>query len=168
MDPRASAAKFYDLDPGPMDLPFYLRRLPSPTAQVLELGCGTGRVTVPLAQHCSSIMGIDHSEAMLTICRKKITAAGIRNAEVQLGDISNFRLDSAFDLVIAPYRVLQNLEFDAQVDGLFTGIRRHLRPGGRCILNVFQPRGNPEALIARWSQPEESVDWEITQTNFSR
>src|SRR5215510_534324 len=111
MDPRADPARFYDLAPDmPNDVPFYVTRLPSPGAHVLELGCGTGRVTVPLAQHCASLYGVDHSEAMLRICRAKLESAGSSNAEVQLGDIADLHLDRTFDFIIAPYRVLQNLE----------------------------------------------------------
>jgi SAM-dependent methyltransferase len=165
-DPRALAAKFYDLAPGmPADLPFYLRRLPSSASRVLELGCGTGRVSVPLARHCTHLHGIDHSQAMLEICRAKLRAAGIRNAEATLGDIADFHLGSTFDFVIAPYRVLQNLESDSQVSGLFAGIREHLRPGGRCILNTFRIGRSLEDLIARWSSKQEEIDWEVARGN---
>lgn len=160
-DPRALAAKFYDLDPDmPNDIPFYLSRLPVTNGQVLELGCGTGRVTIELAQHCAFIIGIDRSAAMLSICRDKLSAAGISNAELLQGDISNFCLERTFDFIVAPYRVLQNLETDTQLHGLFSNIRRHLRPGGRCILNTFDPR-SPEELHSRWSAQQESLDWDV-------
>ena len=145
----------------PNDVPFYLARLPSSSSRVLELGYGTGRVTVPLAQRCAFLHGIDHSEAMLRLCRRKLEAAGVNNAEVLVGDISDFRLEHTFDFIIAPYRVLQNLETDSQVQGLFSGIRRHLRPGGRCILNTFGLQLSRAELSARWSTPEESLDWEV-------
>jgi SAM-dependent methyltransferase len=165
-DPRALAAKFYDLAPGmPNDLPFYLRRLPSSASRVLELGCGTGRVSIPLAHQCAHLHGVDHSAAMLEICRAKLNAAGIQNATVTLGDISDFHLGSTFDFIIAPYRVLQNLEPDSQVRGLFAGIRQHLRPGGRCILNTFRIRHSLEDLIARWSSGQEEIDWEVSDGN---
>jgi SAM-dependent methyltransferase len=161
-DPRALTAKFYDLDPVmPNDVPFYLSRLPVTNAQVLELGCGTGRVTVELAQHCAFIIGIDHSAVMLSICRDKLSAAGISNAEIQQGDISDFCLERTFDFIVAPYRVIQNLETDTQLHGLFSNIRRHLRPGGRCILNTFNPQRSPEELLSRWSIPQEELDWEV-------
>ena len=161
-DPRAHPAKFYDLAPGmPNDVPFYLARLPSSAAHVLELGCGTGRVAVPLARHCGLLHGIDHSETMLRICRGKLEAAGVTNAKVTVGDISDFRLEQTFDFIIAPYRVMQNLETDDQVHGLFAGIRRHLRPEGRSILNTFGLQMSPEALLERWSSSEETLDWEV-------
>jgi ubiquinone/menaquinone biosynthesis C-methylase UbiE len=161
-DPRALPARFYDLAPGmPNDVPFYLARLPSANAHVLELGCGTGRVTEPLAHHCGFICGVDHSDAMLRICRAKLAAAGSTNATTVLGDITDIRLDRTFDLIIAPYRVLQNLETDTQVDGLFSVIRRHLRPRGRCILNTFNVVRSREELVTRWSTPAEDLDWEV-------
>jgi len=160
-DPRALTAKFYDLDPDmPNDVPFYLSRLPAPHVQVLELGCGTGRATTELAQHCVFISGIDHSEAMLSICRDRLSAAGISNTEILQGDISDFCLERTFDFIVAPYRVLQNLETDTQLHGLFSNIRRHLRPNGRCILNTFNLKQSPEELLSRWSTPQESLDWE--------
>ena len=51
LDIRAEAAKYYDLRPSPFegrDIPFYIGLRPGPDAQVLELGCGTGRVLVPI------------------------------------------------------------------------------------------------------------------------
>ena len=59
-DTRAEAAKYYDLSPNtPADVPFYQGRIPSPEACVLELGCGTGRVLVPLTPRCGHIHGLD-------------------------------------------------------------------------------------------------------------
>jgi hypothetical protein len=52
-DSRAAVARFYDLaPPPPVDLPFYVSHIPGSNARVLELGCGTGRTTLPLAEHC--------------------------------------------------------------------------------------------------------------------
>jgi SAM-dependent methyltransferase len=163
MDSRAAAAKYYDLSPEfPPDVPFYLDRLPGSNASVLELGCGTGRVTLPLAQR-AVVHGVDHSEAMIEICRNKLRAGGITSgrAAVSVADITDLHLDRRFDLIIAPFRVMQNLATDAQVDGLFAGIRRHLAPGGRCILNVFRPYADAETLVRTWRSDEETVEWEV-------
>ncbi len=65
-------------------------------------------------------------------------------------------------MVIAPYRVLQNLETDRQLDGLFAGIRRHLSPDGKCILNVFNPNRSRDALKVEWCTTEETLDWEVS------
>ncbi|MBZ5551739.1 MAG: class I SAM-dependent methyltransferase [Acidobacteriia bacterium] len=164
-DPRAEVARFYDLDREPLnDVPFYVSRLSHENASVLDLGCGTGRVTLPLSRFCRFIHGIELSEAMLSICRAKLSEAAIppHRAVVELGDITQLDLGRTFDLIIAPYRVLQNLVTDEDVAGLFHGIGTHLSAGATCILNVFNPRyPNREALVRAWSDPVEVLDWEV-------
>jgi SAM-dependent methyltransferase len=162
-DARAKAAKYYDLNPQmPDDIAFYKARVPSPYATVLELGCGTGRILMPLATVCALIYGIDFSEAMVAICKEKLAKNGIQssNALVKVGDITNLDLNRKFDLIIAPFRVFQNLETDTEVDGLFKSIRRLLSFEGTCILNVFKPNFEPEVLRRKWSDKSEYFCWE--------
>jgi len=164
LDLRAEAARYYDLHPTVFDdISFYVDRLPRPDARVLELGCGTGRVSIPLARPCSFLHGLDLSEAMLDLCRKKIAESGIDRERivVQLADITDYDLGERFDLIIAPYRVIQNLETDLQLDGLFRCIRAHLAPEGRCILNVFHPNRPRDELLRSWTTDEENLAWEI-------
>ena len=153
-DSRSTAAKYYDLQKMPFDdIPFYIERLSSDEAMVLELGCGTGRVLLALAEHCGYIHGLDSSKAMLDICEEKLQTENVHggNACIELADITGFDLDRKFDLIVAPYRVFQNLETDNQIDGFFNCVRKHLAPGGSCILNVFKPLSSREALIKEWT-----------------
>ncbi|MEM7625690.1 MAG: class I SAM-dependent methyltransferase [Planctomycetota bacterium] len=153
-DYREDAARFYDLWADPFDdASFYRQQLPSPDADVLELGCGTGRVLLPMAESCRFIHGVDHSPGMLAICRRKLDEAAISpdRARVEQGDITALDLGRTFDLITAPFRVMQNLETDAQIAGLLDTVRRHLAPGGTAFLNTFCPRGDRESLYAYWS-----------------
>ncbi|MFN8385893.1 MAG: class I SAM-dependent methyltransferase, partial [Anaerolineales bacterium] len=69
IDIRTEAAKYYDSNPDFLnDTPFYQKLIPSPNSSVLELGCGTGRVTLALVTYCQYIQGIDISPAMISIC----------------------------------------------------------------------------------------------------
>lgn len=168
MDPREHSAEYYDLNPEvPNDIPFYVARIGSSKPRVLELGCGTGRVLLPLTKHCEYIHGIDQSEAMLRICRDKLAARKVSSdrAYVQLDDITNFDLGRKFELVIAPFRVLQNLESDHQLEGLFSCIRRHLLPEGKCILNVFNPNRSREGMKLDWRRDEESFQWQVIRND---
>ncbi len=170
LDIRTEVARYYDACPDtPADVPFYRNLILSPTATVLELGCGTGRVLVPLSEACGFIAGIDSSEAMLSVCREKLTRAGIgpERAAVRPGDISSFSLKRDFDLIIAPYRVLQNLEADEQIEGVFRCVRSHLASSGTCILNVFQPMYDREKLRRDWCRDEETFCWQ-TETEQGR
>jgi len=162
-DLRADPAKFYDLIPTtPDDIPFYVDRLPSVESRVLELGCGTGRVAIPLAAHCRSVHGLDLSEAMIRIGLSKVSAAGLANrVRLEVGDISSFALPQRFNFIIAPFRVFQNLESDAEVEGLLRCIKAHLEPRGRCILNTFRPKRDAEAMRTDWVSDQENLAWEI-------
>jgi len=166
LDLRAEAARYYDLNPNPpVDVPFYLDRLPGQTARVLELGCGTGRVSIPLARACRFLHGLDRSDAMLALCREKIARSefGPDRIVVEHGDITDFDLGSAFDLIIAPFRVIQNLETDTQLDGLFRCIHKHTAPNGRCILNVFHPNRPSDELLRTWVNEEERLAWQVSR-----
>jgi len=165
IDIRAGAARFYDATHAsyPNDIEFYRNLIPSRRASVLELGCGTGRVLVPLVRSCQFILGIDHSEAMLKICREKLSAAAIGpdRAVAEAGDICDISPDRKFDLITAPYRVIQNLETDAQIEGLMNCIRRSLSAGGTCVLNVFNPVKDKQALRREWCHEGEVFRWEM-------
>ena len=163
-DIRAAAARYYDLTPQfPNDVRYYRALIPSPEASVLELGCGTGRVLMQLAPRCAFIHGIDRSASMLAICRQKVRDAKLPPDKVGIStdDISHFELHRKFDLIMAPWRVFQNLETDAQVDGVFACIRRHLAPSGSCVLNVFKPKWPRDELLRRWLTDDETFAWEV-------
>ncbi len=108
---------------------------------VLELGCGTGRITMALAEAGKRITGLDLSERMLERAVKKRAAMRVEARErVHLvqGDMTRFDLGEKFRLVIIPFRPLQHLlEVRQQMDCLEC-VRRHLAPGGQLILDVFQ------------------------------
>ncbi len=163
MDPRQPVALYYDLCPVfPADIPFYLEQVPRPHGTILELGCGTGRVSVALAPHVAFLHGVDVSEAMLDRCRHRLQEAGFgpSKATTTLGDITQLRLEQRFDFIIAPYRVFQNLITETDVAGFFATVRSHLAVGGQCILNTFRPRMDAESIVNNWSSGGESLDWE--------
>lgn len=162
-DWRADVARYYDRSPHhPDDLGFYVGQLASPDARVLELGCGTGRVTIPLAAHCAAIWGVDSSPAMIARLEEKLERAEHRDRiTTSVGDITALDLKEHFDLVIAPFRVLQNSATDEEVQGLLRSIREHLAPGGLAILNAFNPRYTKEEFATAWMARGETVAWEV-------
>ncbi len=107
----------------------------------MRLGCGTGRITMALAQMGKRVTGLDLSERMLERAARKRAALNKEERErVHLvqADMAQFDLGEKFQLVIIPFRPFQHLlEVRDQVACL-ERVRKHLRPGGRLILDVFQ------------------------------
>lgn len=162
-DYRADAAYYYDLSPSqPDDVPFYLELVDENT-EVLELGCGTGRVLVPLAQRAALIHGVDHSPGMSARCRQRLVDSGLPTDNVRIvqGDITHLDMGRRYDLITAPFRVMQNLETDEQLAGLFDTIRCHLRPEGSAVLCVFNPNRDREAMLSGWADGLEHPAWEL-------
>jgi ubiquinone/menaquinone biosynthesis C-methylase UbiE len=125
------------------DAAFYERIGREVGGPALELACGTGRIAVPLAEGGLQVTGVDRSEAMLTIARRKLAALP---AEVQERlilvhqDMSALNLGRRFGLVFVPARSFQHLlTIDLQRKSL-EAIRRHLEPTGRLALHLFDPR----------------------------
>jgi SAM-dependent methyltransferase len=138
-------ADYYDESPvvkgRTQDVAFYREAAREFGDPVLELGCGTGRITMALAEAGKRITGLDLSERMLERAVQKRAALRVEARErVHLvqGDMTRFDLGEKFRLAIIPFRPLQHLlEVQQQVDCLEC-VRRHLAPAGRLILDVFQ------------------------------
>lgn len=135
--------EYYDaLFTGSADVEFYVAEAKRARGRVLELGCGTGRVTVPIAQAGVDITGLDVSEEMLSVARKKKQAlpadVADRLAFVR-DDMETFSLDRKYELAIIPFRSFLHMPTPEAERNALSNIGRHLVPGGRLILNVFDP-----------------------------
>lgn len=137
-------ADYYDYVPvvaGRRDVAFYVAAVRSYGDPILELGCGTGRVTLALAQVGYRVTGLDLSERMLARCNEKRAALPTEVRErVHLvqADMTRFDLSEKSRLVIIPFRPFQHLlESQQQIDCLEC-VRRHLAPGGKLIVDFFQ------------------------------
>jgi len=160
IDIRAEAAKFYDTQPDPFskkDIEFYVSQLPSSDCSVLEIGCGTGRVLLPLSEHCRFIHGIDVSDGMIDVCRQKLAGLQLnKKISIELCDARVFRAKQKFELIIAPFRVFQSIENDEDIGAFFETVRQHLAENGRCILNAFKPWMDEPGVRKEWERMRES------------
>jgi SAM-dependent methyltransferase len=102
----------------------------------LELGIGTGRVALPLAERVVRVAGIDSSEAMVARLRAK---PGGEDLEVAIGDFAGTRVDGEFSLVYLIFNTIFNLVTqDAQV-ACFENAAAHLGSGGRFVIETGVP-----------------------------
>jgi SAM-dependent methyltransferase len=124
------------------DVPFFVEQARNAGGPVLEVGCGTGRVLIPCARAGVEIVGLDLSVRMLEICRMRLEdESDAVRSRVQLvhGDMRDFELGRTFAMAMLPFRSFQHvITADDQVTSLRC-IRAHLEPGGRLLLDVFNP-----------------------------
>jgi SAM-dependent methyltransferase len=124
------------------DIPFYMEQAARTGGPILELACGTGRVTIPLAEAGHEIWGVDLSSEMLAVLEEKRSALPSEvRARLHLvhGDMSRFDLERRFSLIIIPFRGFQGLITRKQQEGCLRCVRDHLGPKGRFVIDVFKP-----------------------------
>ncbi len=127
------------------DVTFYrelaTKRLGGP-GRILELGAGSGRVTVPLARDGHQVVAIDQSPAMLGALRGRVaklpTAVGSRITVVS-GELCTFAAPGKFSLVIAAFNVLEHLYTRGELDACLRRVAAHLAPGGAFAFDVQLP-----------------------------
>jgi SAM-dependent methyltransferase len=159
-------AEFYDEIPFVKDrgdLTFYLDEAKQSGGPILELGCGTGRVLLPIAEAGHRVCGLDLSPCMLEKCREKLRGSSqevrdrIRLVEA---DMIQFELGENFRLISIPFRPFQHLLSVEEHISCLRAAHRHLEPGGNLILDVFQ------ADLKRLHDPlfleESKQPWEFT------
>ncbi len=137
-----SFAAVYDLfyDDFADDVEMYLGFARRTGGPILEIGSGTGRVTLALAEAGHTVVGLELSDEMRAIAQEKIEEAGQADrVRLVAGDMRRFKLDQHFGLVIAPINTfLHNLTLDDQLATL-NSIKKHLRPGGLLVLDCYNP-----------------------------
>jgi len=138
-------ADYYDASPlvanRKQDLAFYLETAAALRGPVLELGCGTGRIAIPIAESGLHVTGMDISQKMLERAeQKRSSLAPERRDLLHLirGDMTSFELREQFPLIIIPFRPFQHLlSVESQLSCL-TSARHHLADGGRLVMDFFQ------------------------------
>jgi SAM-dependent methyltransferase len=129
-------APFYDWENaqtmGRRDVTFWRDRARQVHGPILELGCGTGRVSLPVARDGARVVGIDRSAAMLARARSRLRRSKpAGRLHLVRGDITALPFpDASFELVMAPYGILQSLLDEAVVESTLKSVRRVLAPGG--------------------------------------
>ena len=130
-------ADFYDWENAQTldrrDVRFWQDMATRANGPVLELGCGTGRVTLPIARAGAQIVGVDRSAEMLAHARRRVRRAKYgRRVSLVRSDIRSlpFRTSTRFDLVMAPYGILQSLVREADLKATLESVSRVLSAGG--------------------------------------
>ncbi len=134
------------------DLPFYEDLCREAKGPILELCCGTGRLTLPLLKAGFDVTGLDFTESMLERARAKAQAQSLPSP-LLFGDMRDFALGRRFALVFIPFNSIQNTYTVDDVERIFACVREHLQPGGTFAFDVFNP--DVARLVEKDGEPSE-------------
>ncbi len=124
------------------DIAFFVNQAKQAGGNVLELGCGTGRVLIPTAQAGISIIGLDLSTPMLNRCRQKLESLSSEiqyNIQLHQANMTDFDLGEQFSLITIPFRGFHHLISIEDQLACLQCVSKHLKPNGLLILDLFNP-----------------------------
>ncbi len=159
------------------DLEYYVD-LCKGAARILDVGCGLGRLTIPLLATGAHVTGLDTSEALLArlaLRTEALDASDRARLSFVLGDMRAYVREGSFDFVLAAGRTLCHLYTARDLRAFLKNTLQNLRPGGSLVFDVPLPRlddpgydplaqifveerqgeGGSVLLTERWYQPQE-------------
>ncbi|MCP5097136.1 MAG: class I SAM-dependent methyltransferase, partial [Chloroflexi bacterium] len=137
-------AHYYDITHASLtaDLPFILKLAQQANGSILECGCGSGRILLPLAQESHICTGIDNSAEMLARAKARLaqeTSEVQKRITLLQSDMTTFTIENGrFHLAIIPYNTLLHLNNNQAIAAL-KRIRQHLKENGRLFIDLINP-----------------------------
>lgn len=123
------------------DIPFILGQAAAVEGAILELGCGSGRLLLPLAEAGHSVVGLDNSEVMLERAQTRLAqqeTAVQERVTLVAADMVGFQLPQQFALIIIPFNTFLHVK-PSQVGPMLRNINQHLAPHGRLLIDTINP-----------------------------
>ncbi|URN93757.1 MAG: class I SAM-dependent methyltransferase [Candidatus Pristimantibacillus lignocellulolyticus] len=160
----------YDLDQRDIvkdDLSFYIDYAHQYGQEILEVACGTGRISIPLAREGFNVTGIDLSDHMIKVLEHKLLNESMdtrSRVNPFVADMTEFISNKKFSLIIIPFRSFQLLTEESQITRFLKNVRTQLTEDGVFILTAYRPYG---LLDETWVQ-DEHEDWVIYDQNTNK
>lgn len=160
--PLYKDARHYDAMNGASvsDVDFYVTEAKTKGGNVLDLACGTGRFSIPIAKAGLNVTGLDLSETMLNLAKEKSKRENL-NIDFQIGDIRCFDLDKKFDFIFCGFNSSQHLHEEKEFRSFLESVQRHLAPKGVFVFDIFNPsismlNRDPDQkyLVSEYADPE--------------
>lgn len=120
------------------DIPFFLKETEGYDREILELMCGTGRVSLPLLEAYNRLTCVDYSQAMLDVLADKIQARHL-DARLVYMDVTALALDSLYGMILLPFHALSEITSAEGQRSALERIASHLEPGGFFICTLQNP-----------------------------
>lgn len=160
------------------DLEFFREALLDDGQPGLEIGCGTGRLLVPLVEDGLDVEGLELSSEMLELCRQKAAQHGIE-VTLHQQDMRSFELPRRYRCIYVPFFSMQVFTELDEARRTLERFHHHLEPAGRVIVPLFLPwksdAGREPSPADEWCLRREGVDpddgalvrvWERAQYDF--
>lgn len=168
------SGKFYDLifPAGAESVRYWSSLAQAYGDPILEIMCGTGAISIPLAQQGYRVTGLDLAETMLAEAKRKAEVAGV-GVEWISGDVRNFELDEKYRLIFLPSNSICHLLTREDLEACLAAVARHLLPDGRFAVQVFVPSlvmlvkpQEQEQQFAEYIDPDSGEPVVITQRSW--
>ena len=148
-------ADFYDMefDSRREDLNFYRHVARRTQGPILEIACGTGRLTVPIAKLGRPTFGLDINPGMLNNARQRAQRESTQVCWIK-SNATSFSLKKRFGFIFMATNALQHVQQNGDVLKLFRTVKHHLRPNGLFVFDVFNPDIQKLARTRRYRQKQ--------------
>ena len=154
-DPYAPIAAVYDFSYNDFteDIDFYDELARSVDGPLLELGAGSGRVAVPLAEEGYDVTAIDTSPSMLEQAKRRVAATKLKQGSIELleADMTDFDLGKKFGLIFVAANTFQHLLTAEEQTSCIRCVRDHLAPGGIFAMSIRSPATVTWDLTEGWA-----------------
>lgn len=142
-----------------LDVPFFLDAARNVRGEILELMCGTGRVSLPLIEAGARLTCVDYSDEMIERLREKLERRDLR-AELHVADVRVLNLQKKFELIFIPFHAFAELVAQDDQRETLRRVYEHLADDGQFICTLHNPRARRHSidgqlhLIGTYSLPE--------------
>ena len=131
-----------------LDIPFLLDQVKGVPSPVLELMCGTGRISLPLLEAGTQLTCVDKSPEMLAVLDQKLTKRHL-SATIHSTDVCLLELHQQFDRILLPFQCFSELLTPSEQQQALRRIHQHLSPQGRFICSLHNPHVRLRAVDGR-------------------
>src|SRR3989338_4135670 len=131
---------------------------------ILDLGCGTGVNAGIIASNGYDVTGIDISQDMIEIAKSK----KIQDTKFIVGDMSNFKLNKKFDVIICMFSALGYLTKNEEIESFFKSVRNHLNQKGLLVIDCWNGLGVIRELPVVREKNVEIKDVRVIRTSYPK
>ncbi len=153
------------------DIPFYIAQAMKCGGPILELACGTGRITIPLARQGFDITGLDISEGMLKVAREKAERENLSCTFLK-ADCREFSIPGKFNLIFIPFNSIAHIHDRTSFEALCQAVKNHFTSDGHFLIDIFNPKleilmsdPNKRFAVAEYENPYGHEMVTITENN---